>query len=102
MNSQKIVGWIGVAVAVVGAFVTIPYVGAILLIAGLIIGATIIADQHVRVIVSALALTAFAHLFDAIPSAGPYLTSIVASIGVLAGGAALTIIFRNLFARLKP
>ncbi len=102
MNTQKIVGLIGVALALIGAFVTIPYVGAILLIAGLIVGFTVIPDHHVRVMVSALVLTGLAHTFDAIPAVGSYLTAILAGIGVLAAGAAFMIILRNLYARLKP
>ncbi len=102
MNAQKIVGLIGVALAIVGAFVAIPYVNALLLIAGLIVGFTVIPDHHVRVMVSALVLTGLASTFDAIPGAGSYLTSIFAGIGVLAAGAAFMIILRNLYARLKP
>ena len=38
MNLQKILGLIGIALAIVGAFVAIPYVAAILLILGLVVG----------------------------------------------------------------
>jgi len=55
MNIQKIVGWIAVVLAVIGAFVSIPYAAAILLVAGLVVGYTI-NDEHVRVLVSALVL----------------------------------------------
>jgi hypothetical protein len=102
MNATKIVGLIGVLVAIVGAFVAIPYAAAILLIIGLFVGLSIIADHHVRVIVSALALTALAHTFDAIPQVGSYLSTIVSNLGVLAAGAALMIILRNMYARFKP
>jgi len=101
MNIQKIVGWIAVALAVIGAFVTIPYAAAILLVAGLVVGYTI-NDEHVRVLVSALVLNGLAHAFDAIPEAGPYLSSILANVGVFAAGAALIIILRNLVKRLMP
>jgi hypothetical protein len=101
MNIQKIVGWIAVALAVIGAFVTIPYVAAVLLVAGIVIGFTI-NDEHVRVLVSALVLNTLAHVFDAIPGAGSYLSNILASIGVFAAGAALTIVLRNLAKRLMP
>jgi hypothetical protein len=101
MNIQKIVGWIAVALAVVGAFVNIPYVAAVLLIAGLVVGYTI-NDEQVRVLVSALVLNGLAHAFDAIPGVGSYLSSIIASIGVFAVGAALIIVLRNLAKRLMP
>ena len=102
MNLQKILGLIGLALAVVGAFVAIPYGAAILLILGLVVGTNILAEHHVRVMVSALVLTGLANLFDSIPGLGTYLTTIFANIGVLAAGAAFMIILRNLYARFKP
>jgi hypothetical protein len=100
LSIQKIVLWIGVAIALVGAFVTIPYAAAALVVAGLIVGFTIAAEEHVRVIVSALALTALAATLSAIPAAGTYLSSFVGSLGVLAAGGAIMIILRNIYARL--
>lgn len=101
MIIQKIVGWIAVALAVVGAFVAIPHAAVILLVAGLAFGFTI-KDEQVRVLVSALVLSTLANTFDVIPEAGSYLTAIFASIGVFAAGAALMIISRNLVKRLMP
>src|SRR5262245_50440169 len=102
MSLQKIVGLIGVAIAIIGAFVTIPYAAAALVILGLIAGLTIVGEQHVRVIVSALALTALAGTLTAIPTIGSYLTAIVGSLGVLAAGAAIMIVLRNMYERFKP
>jgi xanthine/uracil permease len=102
MNVQKILGLIGLLVAIVGAFVTIPYIGLILLVIGLIIGYSILGEHHVRVIVSAIALSMFAGAFSAVPSVGSYLQSIVANIGGMAAGAALAIILINIFNRFKP
>jgi hypothetical protein len=62
MNAQKIVGLIAILLAIVGAFVTIPYAAAILLILGLFVGLSIIPDHHVRVMVSARCCEATAHL----------------------------------------
>ena len=102
MNFIKIVGLIAVLLSIVGAFVTIPSLAAILVILGLIVGYTIAGADHVRVIVSALALTALAGTLNAIPSVGGYLTAIVGNLGVLASGAAIMIILRNVYARFKP
>ena len=52
MNTEKIVGIIGVAVAIVGAFVAIPQMATVLLVAGLIVGVFVIGDHHVRVMVT--------------------------------------------------
>jgi hypothetical protein len=102
MSVQKILGLVGLLVAIVGAFVSIPYATLILLVLGLIIGYSIAAEHHVRVIVSALALYAFSGAFLAVPTIGTYLQAIVANIGQLAAGAALTIILVNVYNRFKP
>ncbi len=87
----------------VGAFVAIPYIGLILLVIGLVIGYSIVGEHHVRVIVSAIALSMFAGAFTAVPSdAGTYLQAIVGNVGELAAGAALSIILVNIYNRFKP
>lgn len=102
MSFQKILGLVGLAVAIVGAFVSIPYAALILLVIGLIVGYSIAGEHHVRVIVSALALSAFAGAFTAVPSVGTYLQAIVGGFGSIAAGAALTIILVNIYNRFKP
>jgi hypothetical protein len=92
MNLNKILGLIGIALAVIGAFVASPYIATALVIIGLIIGFSILPDTHVRVIVSALALSALPGV----------LTAIVANLGVMAAGAAITIILCNIYGRFKP
>jgi hypothetical protein len=99
---EKIAGLLGIVVAIVAAFVTIPYVALILLVIGLIVGFSIVREDHVRVIVTALALTAFAHNFDAVPQLGMYLSAIVANGALLTAGAALMIMMRNIYARFMP
>jgi hypothetical protein len=102
MKFMNIVGLIAVGLAIVGAFVTIPSLAAVLVILGLIAGFVIDGPDHVRVIVSALALTALAGVLNAIPSVGSYLTAIVNNFGVILSGAAIMIILRNIYARVKP
>jgi hypothetical protein len=102
MNAQKIAGLIGILLAIVGAFVSIPYAAAILLILGLFIGLSIIPDHHIRVMVSALVLAGLSHTFDAIPQIGSYLATILSSFGVLTAGAALMIVMRNAYLRFRP
>jgi hypothetical protein len=102
VNVTKIVGLLGVLVAVVAAFVNVPYAGPIMAIAGVVVGLSVAGEHHVRVIVSALALHAVAGAFDGIPGAGPSITAILANFGTLAAGAALLIIVRNMYERLKP
>lgn len=102
LKLEKLVGIIGLLLAIAAAFVTIPYIALLLLMAGLIVGLSIAREDHVRVIVSALALATFAHLFDAVPEAGKYLSAIVGNVAILAGGGALMVIGRNLWARFNP
>ena len=102
MNIYKIVGIIGILIAIVAAFVNIPYAGPLMAAAGVVLGLSAAAEHHVRVIVSALALRALASSFDEIPGVGSHITVIIGDIGVVAAGAALLIIVRNIFDRLKP
>jgi hypothetical protein len=102
MKFMNIVGLIAVGLAIVGAFVAIPSLAAVLVILGLIGGFMIDGPDHVRVIVSALALTALASVLNAIPAVGSYLAIIVGNLGLLLSGAAIMIILRNIYARIRP
>jgi hypothetical protein len=102
VNLNKILGLIGIALAIIGAFVASPYIATALVIIGLIVGWSITADTHVRVIVSAIALSSLAGVLTSIPSVGQYLTAIVANLGVMAAGAAIMIILCNIYGRFKP
>jgi hypothetical protein len=101
MRLINVVWLVAVGLAALGAFVTIPNLAAILVIVGLIVGFKIDGPDHVRVIVSALALTALPSVLNAIPSVGSYLNSFVSNLGVMLSGAAITIILRNIYARIK-
>ena len=99
MNLHKIAGILGLVVAVVGAFIAIPYAALILLLLGLVVGFGVTAEHNVRVIVSAIALSMFAGAFLAVPAVGTYLRDIVAAAGQLAAGAALYVILNNIYHR---
>lgn len=103
VNLEKIVGWVAFVVAVVGAFGDyIPYSAAILVILGIVGGWFVIADHHVRVMVSALVLAGLASVLGNIPAIGSYLAAIFAGLGTFAAGASLMVIARNIWARYKP
>lgn len=102
MNIQKILILVALVVALVAAFVAIPYAALILAALGLIIGFNIVADEHVRVLVSALALKYLADTFGTLPAAGDEVTSIIGNVAAVVAGAALMIVFRNIYARVKP
>lgn len=102
MAIDKIVGLIGIAVAILSAFVAIPHVFLILVIAGVIVGFWVASSDHVRLIVTALALLVFAGNFTPGPYLGKYVMAILASGGHMAMGAALMAILRNLYDRYRP
>jgi len=99
MNLHKIAGILGLVVAVIGAFVAVPYGALILLVLGLVVGYGVAAEHNVRVIVSAIALSMFAGSLEAVPGVGSYLKEIVAAVGQITAGAALFIIFNNVYQR---
>jgi hypothetical protein len=102
VNPFKIIGWVAIAIAVIGAFVEIPYAGLLLVLLGLVGGYAIAAEDHVRVLVSALVLTSLSGVMMNIPEVGQYLTSIFSAAGTFAAGAALMIISCNIWRRYKP
>ncbi len=102
VNPFKIMGWLGLAVCIVGAFVEIPYAALILVLLGLVIGVSIATEDSVRVIVTAAFLLSFANVLTSIPAVGEYLTKIFSAAGTLVAGGALTVISRNVWNRFKP
>ena len=102
MNPFKLIGWAAIALAVIGAFTEIPYIGLILLLLGLAVGISIAVEDSVRVLVTALVLASLSGVFMNIPEVGEYLTKIFSAGGVFAAGAAMTMISRNMWNRFKP
>ena len=101
MNTYKIVGIIGLLIAIAAAFVRIPYAIVLMAIAGVIVALNIGAEDSVRVIVSAIAIPVVAGLFNELPAVGTHVTAILTNIGYVVGGAALLIILRNVVNRVK-
>ena len=99
---DKIVGLIGIAVVILSAFITIPHLFLILVIAGLIVGFWVASADHVRLILTAFALMVFAGYFVSAPYVGKYIAAILMSGGYMAMGAALMAILRNLYERFRP
>lgn len=102
MNPFKLIGWAAIALSVASAFVTFEYMGALLVVLGLVAGYAVAGEDHVRVLVSALVLGALSSALGNIPEVGKYLADIFSAAGTFAAGAALTIISRNIWNRYKP
>jgi hypothetical protein len=102
VNPFKIVGWVAIAIAIIGAFVEIPYADMILVLLGLVAGVAIASEDHVRVLVSALVLFTLSGVLMSIPGIGTYLTAIFTAASTFAAGAALMIVSRNVWRRYQP
>ena len=102
MNPFKLVGWAAIALSVASAFMTFEYMGAILVVLGLVAGFAIAGEDHVRALISAVVLGTLSGALGAIPEVGMWLAKIFSSAGTFAAGAALMIVTRNVWNRYKP
>lgn len=92
MSPVKIIRWIALAVAVVAAFVAIPYSGLILVLAGAALGFMgVKSDERILYLVGAVALAQVAGIFGVIPAVGNYITDIMTNFSTVwnAGAAAV-------------
>lgn len=92
---------IGIAVAIVGAFVAIPQAAAILLITG---GVSILSykpEDYVRIYVSALVLMLFAKALGEIPAVGMPLAAIFGNLGTFLVGSSVVAIAIRAFTLIK-
>lgn len=93
MSPIKIIRIIGLAVAVVAAFVTIPYGALIMVILGLAIGFMGVSeDRRTGYLVTAIALTMVAGSLGPIPAVGDYLTSILTNLSTIINAGAVAVI----------
>ena len=102
MGVDKIVKLVGVIVAIVAAFVAIPYSAVIVALLG-IAGAWFIADDdRMRFLVAAIALNMAQGGLDAIPAVGPILTTALGGLNGLLLAAAATVVILGVIDRVKP
>ena len=102
MNPFKLIGWAGIALAIVSAFVQFEYMALILLLLGLVVGISFATEDSVRIMVTALALASLSGVFNHIPEVGSYLAKIFGAGGLFVAGASMTLIVRNVWNRYKP
>ncbi len=101
MSVLKIVYAVGLLLAVVAAFVNVPYAAVVLALCGVVASFAVVPEHHVRVIVTALALHFLGNTLDGLPAVGVYVTLILGNLGTVVAGAALQIMVRNIILRLK-
>ena len=100
MSLLKIGTWLALALAVIAAFVMIPYAALALVVLGLVGGSQWSRDDSIRVIVTAMFLVGVTAL-DAVPQVGTQLGAILGNLGQVAAGASIALIARNIWARLS-
>ncbi len=102
MGVDKIVKLVGVLVAIVAAFVTIPYSAVVVALLG-IAGAWFIAeDDRSRFLIAAVALSIAHSGLDVIPTVGPWISTALGGLNSLFLAAAATVIVLGIIDRLKP
>lgn len=94
MSPVNIIRWIAIAIAVVSAFVAIPYGGLAMVVLGAALGFMgVDADDRVLFLVVAVALSTVAGGLGAIPVAGEYVSAILGNLStIINAGAAVVIV----------
>ena len=101
MGIEKILLILVLLVSVASAFVGIPYMGAIIAILGLVYGIMAVEDERrVYFLLVAVFLTTGAGAIGGIPAIGGHLTTILTTLGGIAGAAAIGVIGKGIAGRL--
>ena len=102
MGVDKIIKLVGVLVAIVAAFVAIPYSALLVALLG-IAGAWFIAEEdRSRFLIAAVALSVAHAGLNGIPMVGPMITTALGGLNGLFMAAAATVIVLGTVDRLKP
>ncbi|MCZ6617021.1 MAG: hypothetical protein O7E57_02720 [Gammaproteobacteria bacterium] len=101
MNVVNILRMIAIAVAVIAAFVTIPYVAIAFIVLGLGVGFMgIEAERRILYLVMAVALTTVAGTLGSIPVAGSYLTDMLTNLSSVINAGAVAVILTIIYERI--
>jgi hypothetical protein len=92
---------LGILLAVVAAFVSIPQASAAMLVLGAVAGVTAAADTRLRLFAMTIVLMVGAKSLTAIPAAGDYLATIFGNIGMVTMGASATGVVLNIIDRVR-
>ncbi len=93
MDTAKIVRIVALIVAIVAAFIEIPYIALIMVVLGLVIGFIgVPEDRRLIFMVTALTLTMVAGALGPIPAIGDYLTAILTNASAIINAGAVAVI----------
>lgn len=99
-NLSTIALGLGVIIAIVSAFVSIPELALIMLIVGAVSGWGTPLDRRAGLMLTALVLTSLSGELRAIPAAGDILANIFGTLGIGAVGASIIVICQAIAGRL--
>jgi len=93
MDTVKIVRIVALIIAVVAAFVTIPYITLVMVILGLVIGFMGVPEERRLIyMVTAVTLTTVAGSLGSVPAIGEYLTAILTNASTIVNAGAVAVI----------
>lgn len=93
MDTVKIIRIVAVAVAIIAAFVAIPYIALIMIVLGLAMGLMGVPEERRLIfMVTAVTLASVAGALGPIPVIGEYLTAILTNLSAIVNAAAVAVI----------
>ena len=102
MDTNKIIRIAALAVAIIAAFVAIPYVALILMVLGLALGFMAVPEERRLIfMVTAVTLASVAGSLGPIPMLGEYLTAILSNLSAVLNAGAVAVILMIIKDRLS-
>ena len=102
MDTNKIIRIAALAVAIIAAFVAIPYVALILMVLGLALGFMAVPEERRLIfMVTAVTLASVAGSLGPIPMVGEYLTAILSNLSAVLNAGAVAVILMIIKDRLS-
>ena len=102
MDTNKIIRIAALAVAIIAAFVAIPYVALILMVLGLALGFVAVPEERRLIfMVTAVTLASVAGSLGPIPMLGEYLTAILGNLSAVLNAGAVAVILMIIKDRLS-
>jgi hypothetical protein len=93
MDAKKIVRLVALIVAIVAAFISVPYAALILVLLGLINGFIGVPEERRQIyMVTAITLSIVAGSLGPVPAIGDYLTAILTNISTVLNAGAVAVI----------
>ena len=101
-NAIRVILIIGLLLALVGAFIDVPYAAFLLIVLGLTLGFLGVGDPDpLMYLVMTVGLATVVTALDGVPEIGSFLTAILANVRVLISAAAVVVIGKILASRIR-